>query len=234
VLNWSFCALGGAAQGACSIAHADRGIWQMQGAAPAPVTQPRSHRNWIERISVTSGVRWLAVLALLLAGCASGSHGAAVAPPAARPRPVATPAPGHPTVLSADVVLPSDTMPAGSAMAGQVLVDNDTGHAVHVAGCLALFQVVLTSSTYRPAVAWATCLQQFTIPPGQTRYRVTLTASYSQCSQGRPRDGLRACLPDGRMPPLPPGTYQARLFQVRKLVQGPPAVTVRVTLPGHR
>lgn len=119
-------------------------------------------------------------------------------------------------------------------MAGQVLVDNDTGHAVRVAGCLALFQVVLASSTYRPAVAWPACLQQFTIPPGQTRYRVTLTASYSQCSPGRPRDGLRACLPDGRMPPLPPGTYQARLFQVRKLVQVPPAVTVRVTLPGHR
>jgi hypothetical protein len=181
------------------------------------------------------------VLALLLAGCASGSRGAAghgqaaVAPPAARLRPVATtPAPGQPPALSARVVLPSDTMPAGSSMTGQVLVNNNTGHAVHVAGCLALFQVVLASGTYRPAVAWATCLQQFTIPVGQTRYRVTLRASYSQCSQGRPRDGLGACLPDGRMPPLPPGTYYARLFQARKLVPVSPAVTVRVTLPGHR
>ena len=32
-------------------------------------------------------------------------------------------------------------------MAGDVLVDNDTRHAVHVAGCLTLFQVILTSST---------------------------------------------------------------------------------------
>ena len=119
-------------------------------------------------------------------------------------------------------------------MTGEVLVDNDTGHAVHVTGCLALFQVVLTSSTYRPAVAWAACLQQFTIPAGQTRYRVALRASYSQCSQGRPLDGLKACLPDGRPPPLPPGTYNARLYQARGLVRVPPALTVRVTQPGHR
>jgi hypothetical protein len=30
-------------------------------------------------------------------------------------------------------------------------------------------------------------VQRFTIPVGQTSYRVTLRASYSQCSQGRPR-----------------------------------------------
>ena len=120
-------------------------------------------------------------------------------------------------------------------MAGDVLVDNDTRHAVHVAGCLTLFQVILTSSTYRPAVAWPACLQQFTIPAGQTgRYRVTLRASYSRCSQGRPQDGLKACLPGGRPPPLPHGIYYARLFQLRTLVQVPPAVTVRVILPGHR
>jgi hypothetical protein len=138
-------------------------------------------------------VRWLAVLALLLAGCASGS-------------PASTPVPSQTRALSARIVLPSDTMTAGTSMAGEVLVDNHTGHAIDVAGCLALFQVILTSSTYRPAVAWATRLQQLTIPAGQARYRVTLRASYSQCSQGHPQDDLKACLPGGRMPPLPPGT----------------------------
>jgi hypothetical protein len=125
-------------------------------------------------------------------------------------------------------------MTAGTSMAGDVLVDNDTGHAVYVVGCLTLFQVILTSSTYRPAVAWPACLQQLTIPPGQTRYWITLRASYSQCSQGHPQDDLKACLPGGRPPPLPPGIYYARLFQLRKLVQVPPAVTVQVILPGHR
>ncbi|HEY6310775.1 MAG TPA: hypothetical protein VIY52_08200 [Streptosporangiaceae bacterium] len=180
------------------------------------------------------------MLALLLAGCAGGSHSTAGrgqatgSPPAPMPHPAAAPVPGHPPGLSARVVLPSDTMTAGTSMAGDVLVNNNTGHAVHVAGCLALFQVILTSSTYQPAAAWPSCLQQFTIPAGQTRYRVTLRAGYSQCSQGHPQDGLEACLPGGHPPPLPPGTYYARLFQVRKLVQVPPAVTVRVILPRHR
>ena len=180
------------------------------------------------------------MLALLLAGCASGSHGAAgrgqvtAVPPAARSRPAAGPVPGHRPVLSARIVLPSGTMTAGSSMAGYVEVGNNTGHAVHVTGCLALFQVLLTSVTYRPSAAWEACLQQFTIPVGQTRYRVTLAASYGQCSQGRPQGGLRACLPGGRMPPLPPGAYHARLFQTGQLVRVPPEVTVRVTPPGHR
>jgi hypothetical protein len=104
-------------------------------------------------------------------------------------------------------------MAAGSSMTGQVVVDNDTGHAIRTFGCLSLFQVALISGSYRPTVAWAACRQRFTIPAGQTRYRVTVSASYSQCSQSRPRHGLRACLPGERMPPLPPGTYHARLFQ---------------------
>jgi hypothetical protein len=140
----------------------------------------------------------------------------------------------HPPALSARVVLASGEMTAGTSMAGDVVVDNNTGHAVHVPGCVALFEVILTSSTYRPAVAWATCLQQFTIPAGQTRYRITLRASYIQCSQGHPQDGLKACLPGGRMPPLPPGTYYATLFQARGLVRVPPAIPVRVTPPGRR
>ncbi len=144
-----------------------------------------------------------------------------------------TPRPGpsswrRPPALSAHLVLPSQTMTAGSPMTGQVLVDNHTGHAIHTFGCLSLFQVLLNSRTYRPTVAWAACLQRFTIPAGQTRYRVTVWASSSQCSQARPPQGLKACLPDGRMPPLPPGTYHARLFQAHPLVRVPPAITVRV------
>jgi YVTN family beta-propeller protein len=130
--------------------------------------------------------------------------------------------------LSARLLLPSQTMAAGSSMTGQVLVDNHTGHAIHTVGCVSLFQVALTSRSYQPAVAWAACLQRFTIPPGLSRHRVTVWASYSQCSPARPRHGLRACLPGERMPPLPPGTYHARLFQARPLARIPPAITVRV------
>jgi hypothetical protein len=117
-------------------------------------------------------------------------------------------------------------------MTGHVLVDNTTGHAIHVSGCGSLFQVLLTSRNYRPAAAWPACLQRFTIPAGQTRYSVTVFASYSQGSQGR-QDGLGPCLPDLRMPPLRPGTYRAQLYQSSRLVRVPPPVMVMVTPSGR-
>lgn len=116
-------------------------------------------------------------------------------------------------------------------MSGRVVVENNTGRAISVYGCVTLFQVVLVNSRYRPDVGWFTCLQKLTIPAGRSGYRVTVAASYSACSQGRPWGAVRACLPDGRPPPLPPGDYHAVLFQVRPLVPAPPAVTVRVTAP---
>ena len=118
-------------------------------------------------------------------------------------------------------------------MSGHVLVENNTGHAIHASGCLTLFQVLLTSSRYRPAVGWLLCLQWFTIPAGESRYPIAVSGSYNQCSQGRPQHGLKPCLPGGRPPPLPPGNYHAKLFQVSNLVQVPPAITVRVTPPGR-
>jgi hypothetical protein len=116
-------------------------------------------------------------------------------------------------------------------MSGRVIVENNTGHAIHASGCLTLFQVALTGKRYHPAVAWPTCLQPFTIPIGKSSYPVTVEASYRECSQGRPQADLRACLPGRRMPPLPPGDYHAVLYQVSHLVSVPRAITVRVTPP---
>ncbi len=178
------------------------------------------------------------VLAVLVAGCAGGSHIGSRRPQGAPGQPTANrhaalPAPPRrsPVPLSAQVVLPSRAMTAGSSMPGRVVIENSTGRAIHASGCLTLFQVALTSNNYQPAVYWFTCLQEFTIPAGQSSYPVTVEASYSQCSQGRPRRAIRACLPNGRPPPLPPGDYHARLFQASNLVPVPPPITVRVTPP---
>ncbi len=159
------------------------------------------------------------VLELVAAGCSSGSG-------AALPVPGAVRAPGP---ISARVVLPARTMTAGSSMSGHVVVENDTGRAIRASGCLTLFQVALASSSYHPAIAWLDCLQSFTIPAGQSSYPVTVAASYGQCGPGGPGDAVKACLPGGQMPSLPPGIYRAVLFQVRHLVPAPPPVTVRVT-----
>jgi len=41
--------------------------------------------------------------------------------------------------------------------------------------------------------------------------------------------GDRLCGADGRLPPLPPGKYKARLYQSTPVVPDPKPVTVRVT-----
>jgi hypothetical protein len=156
-------------------------------------------------------VRYMRLLVLLLAvaaaGCSSGGH--------------ATPQ------LTARVVLPSRIMAGGSSMTGRVVVGNDTGRAIHVWGCQTLLQVALTSSRYRPTMAWLHCRQRFTIPAGRSSYRLTVVARYLQCSKSL--GATRACLPDGRPPPLPPGHYRAMLFQSRHLVQVPHGIPVEVT-----
>jgi len=113
----------------------------------------------------------------------------------------------------------------------RVVVHNNTGRPIRVAGCGTLFQVALASMTYTPAVGWLQCLQFFTIAAGQSSYRTTVDASYLQCHNGRPGGGIRSCLPGGRMPPLPPGIYHAVLFSAVRHLANPPSVTVQVTSP---
>ena len=173
-----------------------------------------------------------------VAGCSGGgslpsahSRSAAVSPPASRG--TAGPAASHPSArpLSVRVVLPARTLPGGSRMTGRILVRNRTGHALHLKGCLSLFQVALVSRTYHPAVAWPLCLQRLTIPAGRSSYPVRIWAAYSECTQGPPQDGVQSCPPGGRMPPLPPGVYHTQLFQSLPLAPAPAPITVRVTAP---
>jgi hypothetical protein len=121
---------------------------------------------------------------------------------------------------------------AGSQLTGHVVVNNNTGHAIRLAGCGALFTVELASKTYHPIVASLSCLQFFTIPAGRSRYRVHVLASYLGCRVGHSGGGLRACLPNKKPPQLPAGRYHARLFfQVRQFAPAPHAIPVAV-IPG--
>jgi hypothetical protein len=160
------------------------------------------------------------LLALAVAGCASGSYASRQAPPPA-PR-------DSPALVSVQVKVPSRTLAAGSSMRAQIVVDNRTGHAIHVAGCGSLFQLALDSSSYHPEPLWPACLQAFTIAVGESSYPVTLIASYYSCG-GVASTGIPACLPDGQPPPLPAGGYRAVLFQSPHIVSAPAPIPVRVT-----
>lgn len=162
---------------------------------------------------------FVTLLAILAAGCSSAGH---VIPQHS----------GSAHALSARIVLPLRTMTAGSSIKGRLVVTNNTGRAIHTWGCGTPFQVALTSSTYHPDVVWPTCLQRLTIRAGVTSYRVTVSATYPDCSQSQSPGMTRACLPGGGMPPLPAGKYRAKLFQSRNLVQAPPGVPVRVIAAG--
>jgi hypothetical protein len=112
-------------------------------------------------------------------------------------------------------------------MPAHIVVDNRTGHAIHVTSCGLPFQLGLESSSYHPEVAWAACRMTFTIAIGKSSYRVMIPASYYDCgpvAQG----GSRACL-HGRPPPLPAGEYRAVLFQSPQIVSAPAPIPVLVT-----
>ena len=158
------------------------------------------------------------LLALALAGCASGSYASGSASPAA---------PRHsPALVSVQVQVPSRTMEAGSSMLAQIIVDNRTGHVIHVKGCGSPFALAVGNSSHPAEVAWAACLKILTIAIGKSSYPVTITATYDQCGGAA---SLPACLPHGLMPPLPAGKYGVVFFQSTHIVSVPAPIPMRVT-----
>jgi len=180
---------------------------------------------------------FIIVLGLLVAACSTGNQPSQGHPTGSQPgqrhpdaHTTVRAQAGSPTGLTTVLTLPSRTMVAGSSLKGQIIVENDTGHAIHTGGCGSLFQVDLVSSMYHPTVAWTNCLQSLTIPVGRSRYPVTVEASYNQCAENPPSYAAPACLPAGP-PPLPSGNYEAVLFQSSHVVPTPPGIAMRVTPP---
>jgi heat shock protein HslJ len=133
--------------------------------------------------------------------------------------------------VTARIVLRSTTMTGGSSMSGHVIVDNNTGHVLHVAGCGSLFAVALGNAKIKPNPAFASCRQIVTIPIRQSSYTVTVRATYLGCG-GTPLGDNPACVTTNghtALPRLPPGEYDATLFQSSNVVQTPPPIAVRVT-----
>ena len=86
-------------------------------------------------------------------------------------------------------------------------------------GC-GLFQILLISATIHADAVWPACLETYTIPVGQSSYAVTVEAAYPNCVVQSP-------CPTGQ--PLPPGTYEATLYQTGIEASPPAPVPVRVT-----
>jgi hypothetical protein len=184
-------------------------------------------------MDVTAGAikRSLIGLALVLvwmaAGCTDGSR-----PQAGGGSSSSAPVTTHGSPLSARIELPSHVLKAGDMMQGQVVVTNN-GEVVTATGCGSLFAVALSSPTYTPQIAWAACGQTLTIPPGVSTYPINFFAGTFACQNDAPTSSAATessyppCI-DSHPPALPPGDYEARLYQSTSVVPDPEPVPASV------
>ena len=133
------------------------------------------------------------------------------------------------TPLVARIVLSTTTVKAGNVISGSVIVDNDTGHSIHFTTCGGPFAVALENDEIKPEVTWAMCLQHGTLPQGRSVWPVRVWTRYSGCTNGPSTTTTTPRCTEGGPPLLPPGDYDAALFQQSHVVPTPPPVAVHVT-----
>jgi hypothetical protein len=105
---------------------------------------------------------------------------------------------------------------------GHVIVENDSGNSVKMNDCGSPFQVLLTNTGVHQQPVWPACYGPLSVPVGVSNYPVYVTARYSMCHLKGPPP---LCKKDG----LPPGQYEANLFQSTTIAPTPPPSTVLVS-----
>lgn len=125
--------------------------------------------------------------------------------------------------------LSADTMEAGSTIAGTVQVYNNADEVLEAATCGPYFVVVLEGEAATQLYSRPRCSERFVVPPGTSSYPVTAKATFLTCINGEGSELVPACLPDGSMPALPPGVYEARVVQPDDAIPVSGPITVTVT-----
>lgn len=186
----------------------------------------RSRRRGVVAFGGVAAAAVAALMLVVFLPDGPNSTSVKVRPAGNGPTPTGSPQPppsATSDAVTASVELSETTVPAGGKLSALVTVSNSTGSAVPFTGCGAIFEVLLTTGSYQPDPTRALCAQPLSIPAGQSTYTVPVEATYPGC--GTP--GLPACT--GTTPiPLPPGTYQARLYSQTPSVSLPPPASVQV------
>jgi hypothetical protein len=125
---------------------------------------------------------------------------------------------------------------AGHPISGNVVVVNPGSPIDLSKGCRPGYLVTVKNSHYAPMVVWPTdCVSgPFVIPNGITRLPVVVSTSYWGCSpSGNTTPSFPRCLAGNRMPPLPPGQYEAQVLWEGSvpLPQAPPVTLTLVPQP---
>jgi hypothetical protein len=150
-------------------------------------------------------------------------------------------APAAPT-LSVRISLPRVTLVAGTSEKGSLVVRNAGPATVNLnTGCAPMFAVALsnarvTQDTPFPEVC---SIRAVLLRPGVTKLPFTLTTTYTSCipasaeSQNPGNDQQKCDVHTGGPPPLPLGTYRAKMVSSEQTaLPSPPPV--RVHLVGKR
>lgn len=128
------------------------------------------------------------------------------------------------------LVVPHQSLPAGSSMHASVVVTNTTGHPIKSVKCFGPFAVDLRNRHAFQAPAFALCAVDFTFPIGRSTYPVTIDSSYGHCTHdgGSPDRSMPKCSGDGKPLPLPKGKYQAFVVGQEEVVSSAVPVAIEV------
>jgi hypothetical protein len=181
---------------------------------------------------------WLGIVAAVvldLAGCGG--------PPVAAPAPKL---PSPPTLaknrLGVQIDLSATQVMAGHPLQAVVLVYNpdapiNLNQSVGAGGCSPAFEVILTNGTVRNTVAFTTACgtRPFIIQHGSNRFPQTVSTVFNMCitnvpNNGPPTPNQPLCLPSGKQPPLPKGSYRAVMRWSLAVPPLPPPAPVTVHL----
>ena len=94
-----------------------------------------------------------------------------------------------------------------------------------------MFSGALNNDKIHQEPAQAACGSNLTIPIGESSYPVTIPATFMVCNPNAQPSLNPACLPGMRMPPVPPGNYNAIFVAGSSVVATPAPIPVLVTAP---
>lgn len=134
------------------------------------------------------------------------------------------------------VVLTNHTVPAGTTIAGTLIVTNTSPNPINLTqSCEPNYVVVIRNRlvNQEPAFTTSCSSQPLILHPGTSRFPISVTTTYFGCLQpgGSSVTPMPKCTTDGP-PPLPSGRYTTVLYGSGDLAlpQPPP---VNVTLTAH-
>lgn len=190
------------------------------------MTPTRVRVGWFPSRAVPAAILAIGVAVGLTACGTENPMPSNIPSSASTPTTTQTPSPAGGVV--ARLELPVATLRSGASVAARITLCNNSGGVIRLLGCGSMYAALLVGTRHHPTASWPLCAQPITIPQSERTYTVHVGARYNECSPNGGQE-VPACLPDGSMPGLPPGSYAVTAMAVSDEVPIPAPIFVRVT-----